>query len=795
MDGSQANADEADGNEEAAGDEEAAIDYSQDQRVAWMITQIENMDEFKVSSLTNDLLQKFHEFLEKEEYAKFFVWLNEKLQIELSFDSAPKFFGSEIIAEQYQVSFFIKRSGKEPVTMNRIDQQIIVSRVNNNPLDDLLSKMTSDFVPQLHAEQEWPDGVKKEFQANLNKFMATLTEESAMMKGKTQLYIPDEHIQDVDTAVRDKDLIQRLESTVIYWTRQIKEVVSNQDTSTSQENSDPLDEIEHWRARTTNLSDLRHRLTSKQLQRILEVLTRANSSYLTGFQELEKRINDGYEEANDNLNCLSILQPPCKAIDQAQPKDIPKLLPEVLNNVRMIWECSKFYNTSDKMKSLLTKISNQIIKRCRAKINKQDMYGANVKKCILDLDECIECCNQFREISKKMQRMIAQFSEKAKDSDLGKEDTIFAENEAFIQRCRDLKEICEGQLQFALAKIPIFGSTKGKEWTNSLNDLKGLFEKHLKIVKNLKYDILDVKITQWHEDYGQTFKEEVKQIEIIYCTIIANTFKHVTNLENAVEMLENFYLLARRPAVMDYVQKKAAEQVYKLFMEEIKQIEDIFEAKTQPPMPFSHPTYGGNAIWSYSLIIRAKRAGEAIKGLYFINEHPLKEAAEDRLNKLSSHLDESISHRKFDEWTTKMAAISTNERIEQALSYSLLVRQAERSDKRNIDMKDERTKALLDKQKPDLLESNFDTDLLKLLFEVQYWNKIQTHGLITFPQSLVKLHARKEQLRVLRENVMLICVTTTVSCRSSTRRRRISSMTISPPWISSLSRVFAASTG
>ena len=37
--------------------------------------------------------------------------------------------------------------------------------------------------------------------------MATLTEESAVMKGKTQLYIPDEHITDVDTAVRDKDLI------------------------------------------------------------------------------------------------------------------------------------------------------------------------------------------------------------------------------------------------------------------------------------------------------------------------------------------------------------------------------------------------------------------------------------------------------------------------------------------------------------------------------------------------------------------------------------------------------------
>ena len=165
--------------------------------------------------------------------------------------------------------------------------------------------------------------------------------------------------------------------------------------------------------------------------------------------------------------------------------------------------------------------------------------------------------------------MIKKYSTR-KDSGIDKDDTIFAENEAFIQRCKDLKEICEGQLQFALAKMPIFGGTKGKEWTVSLLDLQKMFEKHLDGIKKLDYDILDVKITHWHEDYGQIFKEEVKQIEIIYTTIIALTFKHVSTIEDAVEMLENFYLLARRPAVMEYVQKKAAEQVYKLFMEEIK---------------------------------------------------------------------------------------------------------------------------------------------------------------------------------------------------------------------------------
>jgi len=131
--------------------------------------------------------------------------------------------------------------------------------------------------------------------------MATLTEESAQSKGRTQLYIPEEHISDVDTAVRDKDLLQRLESTVIYWTRQIKDVVSNQDAQASQESTSPLDELEHWKNRTQNLKSLTTRLQEKQLKKIIEVLTKANSSYLAGFKELEEKIKIGYEEANDNM--------------------------------------------------------------------------------------------------------------------------------------------------------------------------------------------------------------------------------------------------------------------------------------------------------------------------------------------------------------------------------------------------------------------------------------------------------------------------------------------------------------
>lgn len=128
--------------------------------------------------------------------------------------------------------------------------------------------MNAEYVPKLLGENDWPDGVRKEFQANLNKFMATITEESQRPKGRTFLYIPEETITDVDTAVKDKDLLQRLESTVIYWTRQIKELVSNQDAQASMENSSPLDEIKHWNDRYVNLKLMMTRLSEPKLKKI-----------------------------------------------------------------------------------------------------------------------------------------------------------------------------------------------------------------------------------------------------------------------------------------------------------------------------------------------------------------------------------------------------------------------------------------------------------------------------------------------------------------------------------------------
>ena len=56
--------------------------------------------------------------------------------------------------------------------------------------------------------------------------MAVLNDENQRNKGHTVLYLPNENLAgEIKQLISNKDLMQRLETTVIHWTRQIKDVL------------------------------------------------------------------------------------------------------------------------------------------------------------------------------------------------------------------------------------------------------------------------------------------------------------------------------------------------------------------------------------------------------------------------------------------------------------------------------------------------------------------------------------------------------------------------------------------
>jgi len=175
-----------------------------------------------------------NDFLTEPDQRTIFFWNDfEELTLRVSNTAPPKFYDAGINPQDYQVAYFLKKRWDVSITEDNLQECVLFKAIGTDPLEDLLEKMNTEYVKKLLQENDWPDGVKKEFIANLHRFMAFLNETTHAARGQTYLYIPDEDLTDIEAAAKDKDLLQRLESTVIYWTRQIKELVSNQDSPTN----------------------------------------------------------------------------------------------------------------------------------------------------------------------------------------------------------------------------------------------------------------------------------------------------------------------------------------------------------------------------------------------------------------------------------------------------------------------------------------------------------------------------------------------------------------------------------
>lgn len=129
--------------------------------------------------------------------------------------------------------------------------------------------------------------------------------------------------------------------------------------------------------------------------------------------------------------------------------------------------------------------------------------------------------------------------------------TIFAQIEAFIQRCRDLLDLCECQMHFARweegvrTQLPIFGGQRGPSINRMLTEIETAFEKHLQELRKVQHTILNVKATTWHEDYNR-FRSAVKDLEVMMTNVITYAFDAVKTVEQGVEVLDVYTHLNSR---------------------------------------------------------------------------------------------------------------------------------------------------------------------------------------------------------------------------------------------------------
>ncbi|XP_014680873.1 PREDICTED: dynein heavy chain 2, axonemal-like [Priapulus caudatus] len=257
----------------------------------------------------------------------------------------------------HQLCYFIKADTRTWITKDNFRKNIQYGTVKGNYVESLLGLMQGVYAPTFFKNSSWPDSIKSDFSGALYKFMANLTDTRYKMEGHTVLYVPVEGLDTtVEVAARKKEFVQRLETAMIHWTRQIKEVLSSQESIETGENAGPLEEIEFWRSRCEDLSGLSHQLDQPGVKKIRTILELSRSSYVGPFLKLSRLIQNGSAQAQENLHFLSILKEPCEILAHSSPRDIPGMLTNLLNMIRMIWVNSQHYNDRERLTGLFRKM-------------------------------------------------------------------------------------------------------------------------------------------------------------------------------------------------------------------------------------------------------------------------------------------------------------------------------------------------------------------------------------------------------------------------------------------------------
>ncbi|NXW70037.1 DYH10 protein, partial [Hirundo rustica] len=188
-------------------------------------------------------------------------------------------------------------------------------------------------------------------------------------------------------------VVQSLKRCAVTWQKLISRVLEEQLKKVPQGNG-PLAEIDLWREKNATLSALTEQLKLPEVQKILEILQKADSKFTGDLQIVLSDLKKHHMEAQDSAKFLSTLERHLKNLSTGTGLDvISHTIPSLLNALRLVWTMSWCYNKDERMVPFLERISWEISMRVRRVVDLQTLFKQDVaaaKKKITEAKKILE---------------------------------------------------------------------------------------------------------------------------------------------------------------------------------------------------------------------------------------------------------------------------------------------------------------------------------------------------------------------------------------------------------------------
>ncbi|KAG5894356.1 hypothetical protein JTB14_031917 [Gonioctena quinquepunctata] len=621
---------------------------------------------------------------------------------------------------------YFLREPNQRFEVDTFHDTVLFGTVDENIEGTLLETVRDVYAPLLLSNQNWPDSVKNEFCNNLQIFLAKTTDLRYKLFGLTVLYVPREVLNiPLIEATNDKELVKRLEGIVVFWTKQVRVGLQDQDQNTPEDMVCLKDECEFWKYRYENLLGLNYQLENEAIKHICNILTAIQSTYVRQFRVLADEIIRNVEESKSNIEFLNVLVAPSEELAATKsPDDFGKTIPKIFQLIRYIWMNSPYYNTNEKITQLCRALSNQVILQCKSYINLDEVFvKKNTQKSNKMFQTCIDCITDYIRAYVLISNSHNEFGEKPWKLNRA---PIFNHIDSFMQRCKDMIKICEAMVVFGrydeTEKIPRprFGGSKGKDFEKWAARIEKMFNDSLQDIENVRYRVFDVQIADWYDDILK-FKTRMKDVEVVVENLTNAVFDSIANIEEGIESLAALHNYTKRKTLLSLFEGKTL-LVFKMFRQTILQAKQDMQTEVEV-YPTLMPYFAGRA----HMINMKKNMLQTLKQMF---------------DDAGWMLPCSISREVFAQYGKLVSSVNDN--------ILNLYRKWVDSIGEDINARINRPLMCRSLSKPGLLECNIDRSLLDIFHEAKYWDSMNYE----IPMYVKSVYQRAETIKFVYECVL-----------------------------------------
>ncbi|KAL7304210.1 hypothetical protein TKK_0003404 [Trichogramma kaykai] len=425
-----------------------------------------------------------------------------------------------------------------------------------------------------------------------------------------------DEIQDEESAreymANDAGAVELIEDRVRGWIKRLKDfMLESKQVRRESDNSGPQQELEYWKRRGSQFSQLVTRLQDNEVRMTLLCLQVSKSKVLKDWEDIDEEVTYCFNEAKDNAKFIQALEKCCHCLYLDDPVKMRDSLVSLLQTVRLIYSVSRYYNTSERTSSLMVKITNQMIAACRDYVTmrgRETVWGQDRSATRQKLKHCLRLNKAYRETY----RLVRCSPAITEEEFIFSETHVFGRFDSFCARIRKILSMFDLIEDYQkLFERRMEGLLLGE----ALDETIRTFEEAKKAATSKNYDYLDPRNAEFDSDYD-TFMTKTDSLKKNVGCIIEKNYADVWETPQGIRFLTRFEKVSEKIPLTKLDEKY--NLVVKYCDKEIERNLKLFKKqRDDPPLPRHMPPIAGRIAWSNSLKIHLEELALAV------SNHPI----------------------------------------------------------------------------------------------------------------------------------------------------------------------------